>query len=998
MDGRPRKVSPLLHEPESEEDTSWADVHDAFDFCTRESLGTRRLKSFDANNSAYSFASSSAASMREDDLAPARARPRISYAAMGGIDLDDVGLPRKMSMMLPSKKGGSPKEDNPSWDDLGDEIQRAMQESLHLSRGDLQIDVHDMNHFNTTEQKSCPDINNEDGPWNCTACTYFNENPLHLVCGMCGTARAAKSPPLPAAAAAAASGLNSSFTSVGSQSSHLRRRVSAPSARHKTEETSSFTSQSSNSKKPPASAAAATTVNSERVKSDHNSSNSLSGSERSLEVSELVHDDLVKNIEKGLGELQASIRSQGSNPEVYEDLRSSLLSLQDQVHVLKPSLTKKAQTDDGMKSSVTRRARFSDDQADTRSSLVSIEKLEDLEPSPPKSLNQSNDSPGDLRASLASNQTSSEKDLDEFGDSPRSLRDDMKFRHQYNLLSNKRSLRHSSIGSTTDDVSMASSSSRRSGRFEIDNVKSSRSSLRGSKSYRRSSLELDFRDDASLTSELDQSYYSYSDEDDRTTRTMQTIKSMRVPEKEATIIYTDVQGSTSLWEAHPLSMKKATDVHDSIIRKCYSEHGGYEISTEGDSFNLAFQHPADAIGFALKAQLALYKANWPEEILSHEDGNFNEKRAFRGFRVRMGMHHGPVESSVHETTGRTIYQGEAVDIAKSIEKMSHGGQILTTVETWRAVSGMAEQHLGKPQVMDCGEHLLYDPKIKPKTKTASKSPLYQSKRILQLVPNQLAYDFFAARGGQEVKEGETPQQVTGRVFPPLLSHGQLSTSFLNAPFSKNRVAMVFVYTDKMELAFDNERKSNQKYLARYIRKHLMQLSPPGYECQEDKGSWMLAFDRTENGIKFALELNETVSKSVKLRGDIDKEKMFRIGIHWGPFLSMGPHTITGHADYFGPIVNRAARVAAQCEPGQVCVGIPMDADEEPPDPGPTVEIEVLGVKQLKGITTEMAIFSCRKKVDASQSKDNMQPETKSEEKKQIDEEKTERKSKRRPNK
>jgi class 3 adenylate cyclase len=435
-----------------------------------------------------------------------------------------------------------------------------------------------------------------------------------------------------------------------------------------------------------------------------------------------------------------------------------------------------------------------------------------------------------------------------------------------------------------------------------DVLKSSKSSLRSSKgyqSYRRSSVEFDIKDDESITSDiLDQSYYSISDEDDRTTRTMQTIKSLRVPEKEATIIYTDVQGSTSLWESHPLSMKKATDVHDSIIRKCYADHGGYEISTEGDSFNLAFQHPADAIGFALKAQLALFKANWPDEILSHPDGDFNEKKAFRGFRVRMGMHHGPVESNVHETTGRTIYQGEAVDIAKSIEKMSHGGQILTTVETWRAVSGMAEQHLGKPQVMDCGEHLLFDPKKKQKTKASAKMR-FQSKRIVQLVPNSLSYDFFNAR--QEVKEGETPERVCGRVFPPLLSHGQLSTSFLNAPFVNNRVAMVFVYTDKMENAFDNERKRNQKYLAKYIRKHLMQLSPPGYECQEDKGSWMLAFDRTENGIKFALELNETVSKSVKLRGDIDKEKIFRIGIHWGPFLSMGPHTITGHADYFGPI-------------------------------------------------------------------------------------------------
>merc|ERR1719203_390913 len=185
---------------------------------------------------------------------------------------------------------------------------------------------------------------------------------------------------------------------------------------------------------------------------------------------------------------------------------------------------------------------------------------------------------------------------------------------------------------------------------------------------------------------------------------------MKIPEGDVTIIYTDVQGSTSLWEADPLAMKKATDIHDSVIRKTYAEHGGYEITTEGDAFNLAFQHPADAIGFALKAQLNLYRAKWPEGILDNPDGCNNERKKMRGFRVRFGMHHGPTTNHKHKTTGRTVYQGEAVDVAKAIEKMSHGGQILTTVETWRAVSGMAEQFLGSPQVMDCGEHLLYDPK------------------------------------------------------------------------------------------------------------------------------------------------------------------------------------------------------------------------------------------------------------------------------------------------
>lgn len=456
-----------------------------------------------------------------------------------------------------------------------------------------------------------------------------------------------------------------------------------------------------------------------------------------------------------------------------------------------------------------------------------------------------------------------------------------------------------------------------------------------------------------------------------------TAKQLLIPEGRVTIVYTDVQGSTSLWETDPYSMKKATDIHDSIIRKCYSEHGGYEISTEGDSFNLAFQHPADAIGFALRAQLLLHRARWPMALLHRPEMCENEKLKFRGFRVRMGMHHGPTTLRVHKTTGRTIYQGEAVNVAKAIEKMCHGGQILTTVETWSLLSGMAEKFLGSPQVLDCGEHILFDPKkimiltgsagggssggTSSSTKRNAKTKQrVVSKRIVQLVPNSLSYDFFAARSWQE--ENHPPVRVCGRVFPPLLSHGQLSTSFFNAPYVGNRVAMVFVYTHKMDKVTDRERKKNYKILAQYVRSHLMRLYPPGYECQEQKGSWMLAFDRIENGIKFGLDLKEDVIKNSKLYGNINKEITFRIGIVWGQFLSMGPHTVSGHADYFGPIVNRAARVAKHCQPGQVCVGVPMGDGDEPPDPGPSVEVDVMGVAKLKGISVVMAIFGCRKKL------------------------------------
>lgn len=38
----------------------------------------------------------------------------------------------------------------------------------------------------------------------------------------------------------------------------------------------------------------------------------------------------------------------------------------------------------------------------------------------------------------------------------------------------------------------------------------------------------------------------------------------------------------------------------------------------------------------------------------------------------------------------------------------------------------------------------------------------------------------------------------------------------------------------------------------------------------------------------------------------------------------------------------------------------MGDGDEPPDPGPSVEVDVIGVKQLKGISIEMVIFACRK--------------------------------------
>jgi class 3 adenylate cyclase len=50
---------------------------------------------------------------------------------------------------------------------------------------------------------------------------------------------------------------------------------------------------------------------------------------------------------------------------------------------------------------------------------------------------------------------------------------------------------------------------------------------------------------------------------------------------------------------------QAVDLHDKVLRQFLSDFGGYEVTTEGDAFLVAFHDPAEAVGYCLTVQLAL---------------------------------------------------------------------------------------------------------------------------------------------------------------------------------------------------------------------------------------------------------------------------------------------------------------------------------------------------------------------------------------------------------
>jgi class 3 adenylate cyclase len=68
-----------------------------------------------------------------------------------------------------------------------------------------------------------------------------------------------------------------------------------------------------------------------------------------------------------------------------------------------------------------------------------------------------------------------------------------------------------------------------------------------------------------------------------------------VPTGTVTFLFTDIEGSTSMWEDYPAQMHEALARHDEILRSSVEARGGYVFKTVGDAFCAAFDTAREAL-------------------------------------------------------------------------------------------------------------------------------------------------------------------------------------------------------------------------------------------------------------------------------------------------------------------------------------------------------------------------------------------------------------------
>jgi len=147
-----------------------------------------------------------------------------------------------------------------------------------------------------------------------------------------------------------------------------------------------------------------------------------------------------------------------------------------------------------------------------------------------------------------------------------------------------------------------------------------------------------------------------------------------LPSGTVTFLFTDVEGSTRLLQAHGDAYADLLAEHRRVLREAFARHDGVEVDTQGDAFFVAFPRAAGAVAAAEEAQRAL------------EPGPI---------RVRMGLHTGEPLVTAEGYVGIDVHR------AARIASSAHGGQILVSDTTHRLLEP------GAP-LRDLGEHRLKD--------------------------------------------------------------------------------------------------------------------------------------------------------------------------------------------------------------------------------------------------------------------------------------------------
>jgi class 3 adenylate cyclase len=140
-----------------------------------------------------------------------------------------------------------------------------------------------------------------------------------------------------------------------------------------------------------------------------------------------------------------------------------------------------------------------------------------------------------------------------------------------------------------------------------------------------------------------------------------------LPSGFVTMVFTDVEGSTSLLHQLGDGYGELLDRVRTILQGAAADRAGHIVETRADELFAVFEHPASAVDAAISMQRTLRATTWDDGV---------------DVRVRVGIHSG------YPKRAAPNYIGMAVHTASRVCGVAHGGQIVVTGDTRTALRGV----------------------------------------------------------------------------------------------------------------------------------------------------------------------------------------------------------------------------------------------------------------------------------------------------------------------
>ena len=223
-----------------------------------------------------------------------------------------------------------------------------------------------------------------------------------------------------------------------------------------------------------------------------------------------------------------------------------------------------------------------------------------------------------------------------------------------------------------------------------------------------------------------------------------------------TYLFSDIEGSTRLWESDPVRAARTVAWHDDVSRTAVERHRGTVVKMTGDGVHAAFDDCGDALAAVIELQLVLAKPPADLALLS----------------VRCGLHLGADQRRDND------FYGPAVNRAARIMSAAHGGQVLLSQAVADRLAGslppsVVLRDLGAVRLRDLGSAEQLYQLVHPQLRTE-----FPALRSMASAPNNLAQQLNSFVGRDREMEQVRHLLANSRLLT-LLGMGGLGKSRLS---------------------------------------------------------------------------------------------------------------------------------------------------------------------------------------------------------------------------